>query len=102
MIRMLVKKKEKNLLLLHQLLGRHYGSSNWGRKAKEATVSGMLDGYDSVSDIDLEDSLAFIDKFRSLLKKRKTPTGEEYCLDCGAGIGRVTKGCLLKKFQNVL
>ncbi|PHJ25284.1 protein c9orf32, partial [Cystoisospora suis] len=71
-------------------LGRHYASleeawkdelgsdqekkDDWYRHAadywekKEASVRGMLDGYDAVSSVDVEASLSFLDKIKSLPK----------------------------------
>ncbi|KFG62070.1 putative protein c9orf32 [Toxoplasma gondii RUB] len=68
---------------------------------KDATVSGMLDGYDAVSAVDLEASLCFLDKVKTLPAYKGGSCRFNYALDCGAGIGRVTKGCLLHRFQQV-
>ena len=59
-----------------------------------ATASGMLGGYPQISRIDLRGSLNFLAKLR-----RGTPSPKERLtrgVDCGAGIGRVTAGCLSK------
>ncbi|CBZ52513.1 Methyltransferase like 11A, related [Neospora caninum Liverpool] len=68
---------------------------------KEASVTGMLDGYDAVSAVDLEASLCFLDKIKALPAYKGGSCQFNYALDCGAGIGRVTKGCLLHRFQQV-
>ncbi|AAZ11789.1 AdoMet dependent proline di-methyltransferase, putative [Trypanosoma equiperdum] len=63
-----------------------YGKSlqYWG--SVPATVSGVLGGMDHVHDIDIRDSRAFI----CCLPER----GTTRALDCGAGIGRITKSLL--------
>ncbi|PFH32758.1 putative protein c9orf32 [Besnoitia besnoiti] len=68
---------------------------------KEASVSGMLDGYDAVSSVDLEASLCFLEKIKTFPPFKGGSCNFAYALDCGAGIGRVTKGCLLHKFDEV-
>lgn len=64
-----------------------------------STASGMLGGYPEVSHIDLRASLTFLLKlYRQFLP---------FCIeinrvaDCGAGIGRVTQGLLLKLCNKV-
>jgi protein N-terminal methyltransferase len=60
-------------------------------------VNGMLGGYPQTSRIDLQGSSNFLTK----LRRGKTPTSKiplqplERVADCGAGIGRITKGLLL-------
>lgn len=62
----------------------------------------MLDGYDAVSSVDVEASLCFLDKIKTLPKwKAGGPCEFNYALDCGGGIGRVSKECLLHRFQLV-
>lgn len=68
-------------------------------KAKEywiqvpATVDGMLGGYSSLNVPDVKDSHEFLDTYG--------PATTAYALDCGAGIGRVTKHVLLPRFSLV-
>ncbi|CAH8833807.1 unnamed protein product [Trichobilharzia szidati] len=57
------------------------------------TVDGMLSGYTSLNVPDITDSEAFLDEFG--------PSTTAYALDCGAGIGRVTKQLLLPRFSIV-
>ncbi|TPP66195.1 Methyltransferase protein 11A [Fasciola gigantica] len=58
-----------------------------------ATVDGMLGGYSSLNIPDVHDSHAFLDAYG--------PKTTAYALDCGAGIGRVTKHVLLPRFNLV-
>ncbi|MEQ2167035.1 N-terminal Xaa-Pro-Lys N-methyltransferase 1 [Goodea atripinnis] len=55
----------------------------------------MLGGYGGISSIDISGSKAFLKKFLG----GKTGTG--CALDCGAGIGRITKRLLLPLFKTV-
>jgi protein N-terminal methyltransferase len=77
--------------------------STWYDRAKDwyedsclPTVDGVLGGIGYISDIDLEGS-------RNFLKKLKLPQVNNNSLslacECGAGIGRVTKGLLLDFFD---
>lgn len=62
-----------------------------------ATVDGMLGGYGSVSNLDIQGSKMF-------LRKLLETDNDESCtraLDCGAGIGRITKHLLLPMFDKV-
>lgn len=62
------------------------------------TVDGMLGGYGSISSIDINGSKAFLQKF---LGEGEGKTGTGCALDCGAGIGRITKRLLLPLFNTV-
>lgn len=62
------------------------------------TVDGMLGGYGSISNLDLNGSKAFLKKFTG---EGEGKTGTTCALDCGAGIGRITKRLLLPLFQTV-
>ncbi|XP_028274478.1 N-terminal Xaa-Pro-Lys N-methyltransferase 1 isoform X2 [Parambassis ranga] len=62
------------------------------------TVDGMLGGYGSISSIDINGSKAFLQKF---LGEGEGKTGTGCALDCGAGIGRITKRLLLPLFKTV-
>lgn len=62
------------------------------------TVDGMLGGYGSISSIDINGSKAFLQKF---LGDGEGKTGSGCALDCGAGIGRITKRLLLPLFKTV-
>lgn len=62
-----------------------------------ATIDGILGGFGSVSDLDLEGSNAFL----NCLFDMKHAPATRHALDCGAGIGRVTKNLLIKYFDKV-
>ncbi|XP_038589640.1 N-terminal Xaa-Pro-Lys N-methyltransferase 1 [Micropterus salmoides] len=62
------------------------------------TVDGMLGGYGSISNIDINGSRSFLQKF---LGEGEGKTGSGCALDCGAGIGRITKRLLLPLFNTV-
>lgn len=63
----------------------------------EPTVDGMLGGYTKINTIDIRGSIGFL---QDLFKMKPAP-GRKYALDCGAGIGRVTKNLLLPYFQTI-
>ncbi|XP_066516859.1 N-terminal Xaa-Pro-Lys N-methyltransferase 1 isoform X2 [Hoplias malabaricus] len=67
-------------------------------KAVPPTVDGMLGGYGSISNIDINGSKKFLQKF---LGEGKGKTRPGCALDCGAGIGRITKRLLLPLFRTV-
>ncbi|XP_077003100.1 N-terminal Xaa-Pro-Lys N-methyltransferase 1 isoform X1 [Tamandua tetradactyla] len=62
------------------------------------TVDGMLGGYGHISSIDINSSRKFLQRF---LREGPSRTGSSYALDCGAGIGRITKRLLLPLFKVV-
>ncbi|CAF96711.1 unnamed protein product, partial [Tetraodon nigroviridis] len=62
------------------------------------TEDGLLGGYGSISSIDLNGSKAFLQRF---LGEGEGKTGTGCALDCGAGIGRITKRLLLPLFNTV-
>ncbi|KAJ8346409.1 hypothetical protein SKAU_G00278100 [Synaphobranchus kaupii] len=62
------------------------------------TVDGMLGGYGNISNVDISGSKKFLQKF---LGEGKGKTGTGCALDCGAGIGRITKRLLLPLFRTV-
>lgn len=61
------------------------------------TVDGMLGGFGRISFIDVRGSILFLQK----LYKMKPSPEKMYALDCGAGIGRVTKNLLIPFFDKV-
>ncbi|CAH2316332.1 N-terminal Xaa-Pro-Lys N-methyltransferase 1 [Pelobates cultripes] len=67
-------------------------------KAVPATVDGMLGGYGHISSIDLSGSKKFLQRF---IRDGSHKIGTSYALDCGAGIGRITKRLLLPVFKSV-
>ncbi|XP_045204798.1 N-terminal Xaa-Pro-Lys N-methyltransferase 1-like [Mercenaria mercenaria] len=62
------------------------------------TVDGMLGGFEKISPTDINGSKAFL---RPFLKIGKGKTNTHRALDCGAGIGRITKRLLLPMFDTV-
>ncbi|XP_053267178.1 N-terminal Xaa-Pro-Lys N-methyltransferase 1 [Pleuronectes platessa] len=62
------------------------------------TVDGMLGGYGRISNIDINGSKLFLHKF---LGDGDGKTGTGCALDCGAGIGRISKRLLLPLFSTV-
>ncbi|RNF12741.1 SAM-dependent methyltransferase [Trypanosoma rangeli] len=83
----------------HELRGDLYDSeTGWYGKSLQywskvpATVSGVLGGMEHIHDVDVKESRAFI----TSLPDR----GTAHALDCGAGIGRITK-CLLCSLYTV-
>ena len=66
-----------------------------------ATVDGMLGGFASISNTDLQGSADFIRYIKSSIRPELKLTKEEngglptHACECGAGIGRVSKGLLL-------
>jgi len=63
----------------------------------DGTVNGMLGGFGKVSDVDIDGSNKLL---KSLFKMDDGPSKQK-ALDCGAGIGRITKHLLTKHFAKV-
>ncbi|XP_053674872.1 N-terminal Xaa-Pro-Lys N-methyltransferase 1 [Anopheles nili] len=61
------------------------------------TVDGMLGGFGSISFIDIRGS----EQFLKHIYKQKSNPGSRRALDCGAGIGRISKNLLLPMFEQV-
>ncbi|CAK9190031.1 unnamed protein product [Sphagnum troendelagicum] len=74
----------------------HKGVSYW--ESVEASVDGVLGGYGSVNARDVADSNAFI---LEMFNECPPGAGDLVALDCGAGVGRVTKNFLLHHFHEV-
>lgn len=67
-----------------------------------ATVDGVLGGYPQVSRVDLQGSANFLAKLRRQSKHFPPSNGKlKRVVDCGAGIGRITKGFLNKVAETV-
>jgi len=62
------------------------------------TIDGMLGGFAKISHIDIDGSNKFL---KQLMKVDPPAPGHERALDCGAGIGRITKHLLAKHFKTV-
>lgn len=77
--------------------------SNWYHKSKDyyeencaTTVDGVLGGIGHISDIDLQGSREFLDNvLEKLPSQTRTIFKDGTAAECGAGIGRVSKGLLL-------
>ncbi|KAL9224394.1 hypothetical protein vseg_000430 [Gypsophila vaccaria] len=66
----------------------------------EASVEGVLGGYGSVNDADIKSSEAFLIPLLSELFDGGN-NRQLVSLDCGSGIGRVTKNLLIRYFNEV-
>ncbi|XWS17974.1 hypothetical protein CRYUN_Cryun32bG0002500 [Craigia yunnanensis] len=67
----------------------------------EASVDGVLGGFGQVNDADIKGSEAFLN---TLLHERFAGGGRNQqlvALDCGSGIGRITKNLLIRYFNEV-
>lgn len=69
-----------------------YGKSLAYWRKVEPTVSGVLGGMEHVHDADIRESKEFI-------LSVQPPVGRKRALDCGAGIGRITKNLLVPLFE---
>jgi galactose mutarotase-like enzyme len=67
-------------------------ASDWYEGNCSTTVDGVLGGLGFVSDVDLKGSQDFVKNLKLPPKSTTTPS---VACECGAGIGRVTKGLLL-------
>jgi len=75
-----------------------YGDAATYWQKVDPSIDGMLQGFEHVSPVDVKGSSNFIKK----LKNEKILTTDCHrAADFGAGIGRVTKLCLLKHFKVV-
>ena len=70
------------------------GLSYWTNT--ESTVDGVMGGYGDLTEVDLKISRVFLEESA---KKFGMTFGR--VLDCGAGIGRISKGLLLPLFEEV-
>lgn len=61
------------------------------------TIDGMLGGFGHISQIDIHGSRQFL----RLIFQLKEPPGKSSVVDCGAGIGRITKHLLSHIFDNI-
>ncbi|KAK4857626.1 hypothetical protein QYF36_003662 [Acer negundo] len=75
------------------------GISYW--EGVEASVDGVLGGFGTVNEADINGSEAFL---QTLLSDRFPNAGKNQhlvALDCGSGIGRITKNLLIRYFNEV-
>lgn len=77
--------------------GQFYVKAQKYWSSVDPTVNGMLGGFSQISAKELQSSRAFLD---DLYRCRPCPERKR-ALDCGAGIGRVTKGLLVNFFESV-
>lgn len=79
-----------------------FGSPGFYANAKKywsnipPTINGMLGGLSVIDRTDIQGSTGFLNDLHAML-----PIGKERALDCGAGIGRVTKNLLVKFYGTV-
>lgn len=67
-----------------------------------ATVDGVLGGYPQVSRVDVQGSANFLAKLRRQSKHHPPQSGKlKRVADCGAGIGRITRGFLSNVAETV-
>lgn len=62
-----------------------------------ATIDGVLGGFGYISETDIAGSKVFLDEILAF----DTPPATKLALDCGAGIGRVSKYVLIPRFEKV-
>ncbi len=72
-----------------------YGKSSKYWEEQSASIDGMLGGLGNLDGLDVETSRAFLERILPENAKKGI------ALDCGAGIGRVTKHLLLPIFKSV-
>ncbi|PBC27321.1 N-terminal Xaa-Pro-Lys N-methyltransferase 1 isoform X1 [Apis cerana] len=85
--------KEENTLEEHEF----YTAAAKYWEHVPATVDGMLGGFGFISQIDIKGST----KFLKALFELENPPSKTFALDCGAGIGRITKNLLLNHFKHI-
>ncbi|CAD7012299.1 alpha N-terminal protein methyltransferase 1 [Ceratitis capitata] len=68
-----------------------YGKAQKYWSEVPATVNGMLGGLGYLNKIDIQGSSIFLKDIKDL--------GKNHALDCGAGIGRITKNLLMPRFN---
>ncbi|CAK1556335.1 unnamed protein product [Leptosia nina] len=62
-----------------------------------STIDGVLGGFGFITDIDIKGSKQFLNELFTC----ETPPAQNRALDCGAGIGRVSKNLLFPYFNKV-
>lgn len=82
-------------------LNKWYGDAKDYWKNIPATVDGMLGGYSHISLNDVTGSKKFIKEFLEIPGNESPRMKLNVALDCGAGIGRVSKNLLLPMFKTV-
>ncbi|XP_050389359.1 N-terminal Xaa-Pro-Lys N-methyltransferase 1-A [Patella vulgata] len=77
---------------------KFYGDAKVYWEKISPTVDGMLGGFAKISPTDINGSRAFL---RPFMKISGGKVNNKKALDCGAGIGRITKRLLLPMFDSV-
>lgn len=72
----------------------YQGSVDYWDK-QPATIDGVLGGYGSIHNVESDTSRTMINTYKDMLPSLNS------ALDCGAGIGRITKSVLKPIFENV-
>ncbi|KAJ0018810.1 hypothetical protein Pint_11368 [Pistacia integerrima] len=72
-----------------------------GKKGVEASVDGVLGGFGKVNDVDIKGSEAFLQTLFFERFNNAARTQHLVALDCGSGIGRITKNLLIRHFNEV-
>ncbi|KAJ0081301.1 hypothetical protein Patl1_11557 [Pistacia atlantica] len=75
------------------------GVSYW--EGVEASVDGVLGGFGKVNDVDIKGSEAFLQTLFFERFNNAARTQHLVALDCGSGIGRITKNLLIRHFNEV-
>ncbi|CAM1314286.1 NTMT1 (predicted) [Pycnogonum litorale] len=78
--------------------GTFYSDAKKYWDSTPATDDGMLGGFKNISKIESQESVRFIKPY---LQGPKAHAGKHRVLDCGSGIGRVTKCTLSKLFDRI-
>ncbi len=73
-----------------------YNQSKKRWQKAEASLTGIMDGFESVNDCDAQDSCTILEKL--IAAKQIEPN---YVIDCAAGIGRVSQHVLTKYFAQI-
>lgn len=84
-------------IINEDLENKHYQNARDYWANISPTVDGMLGGFGSISFSDIRASTNFLNQ----IFKLKPSPGKKYALDCGAGIGRVSKNLLIPIFEKV-
>lgn len=85
--------QERERERLYECVAAYWDQGGYGGDTDAACMIG-----DATSNADLAASLAWLD---SVLARRGTCQRRHRALDAGAGVGRVAKGALLKRFEHV-
>lgn len=87
---------EDKSLDINDRLSYTHAASYWSRVP--ATVDGMLGGFGNISNTDIIGSNTFL---KGLFSLADNAPGRARCVDCGAGIGRITQKLLQRHFGKI-